>query len=125
MDLVSHNVRTKLDELKRKEMDRLRHLISRKVALNASKLDSEFFGQRFLLTSFVLVKPHDIESLLPKHVDHQNVETFESKDLESLIKQATTDLEEIDKIRREEFKQHEIEKEFERRKHLNVSIYDS
>jgi hypothetical protein len=56
--------------------------------------------------------------MLPKHVDHQNVETFEIKDLETLIRQATFDLEEVDKMRREEFKQHEIEKEYERRKKL-------
>jgi hypothetical protein len=37
LELVNHNVRTKLDELKRKEIERLRQLISRKVALNSSK----------------------------------------------------------------------------------------
>ncbi len=55
---------------------------------------------------------------MPKHVDHQNVETFEVRDLETLIRQATVDLEEVDRLRREEFKQHEIEKEYQRRKHL-------
>ena len=54
-------------------------------------------------------------------MDHNNVETFEVKDLESLIKQATFDLEEVDKLRRDEFKQHELEKEFERRKKLEVN----
>ena len=38
LELVNHNVRTKLDELKRKEIERLRQLISRKVALNSGKL---------------------------------------------------------------------------------------
>jgi hypothetical protein len=59
---------------------------------------------------------------LPKHVDHNNVETFETTDLEKLIKSATVDLEEIDRIRKEEFKEHEIQKEFERRKKLQVII---
>ena len=57
---------------------------------------------------------------MPKHVDHNNIETFEIKDLEKLITQATSDLDEVDRIRREEFKQHELEKEFERRKKLEV-----
>lgn len=38
LDLVAHNVRTKLDELKRQEIERLRKLISRKVALSNRKL---------------------------------------------------------------------------------------
>lgn len=33
LDLVGHNIRTKLDELKRQEIERLRKLIQRKVAL--------------------------------------------------------------------------------------------
>jgi hypothetical protein len=37
LELVNHNVRTKLDELKRKEIERLRQLITRKVALNSSE----------------------------------------------------------------------------------------
>ena len=96
LEFVDHNIRTKLDELKRKEIDRLRTLIARKAALNS-------------------LKPHEIENLLPKHVDHANTETFETSDLEILVKQATSDLEELDKIRRAEFKEHEIEKEYERR----------
>ena len=96
LEFVDHNIRTKLDELKRKEIDRLRTLIARKAALNS-------------------LKPHEIENLLPKHIDHANVETFETNDLEALVKQATSDLEEIDKLRRAEFKEHEIEKEYERR----------
>lgn len=55
---------------------------------------------------------------MPKHVDHNNIETFEENDLETLIKQASHDLEEHDRIRRGEFKQHEIEKEYQRREKL-------
>jgi hypothetical protein len=43
LDLVGHNVRTKLDELKRKEIERLRQLISRKVALNNSNKKIKIF----------------------------------------------------------------------------------
>lgn len=67
------------------------------------------------------MKPHEIEQLLPKHVDHQNIETFEVKDLEKLIQQAAVDLEEVDRLRREEFKQHEMQKELERRQRLEVT----
>ncbi len=69
---------------------------------------------------FLLVQPHDIHTLLPKHLDHNNVDTFEEKDLEQLIKSASNDLEEHDRLRRAEFKDHELNKEYERRKSLEV-----
>jgi hypothetical protein len=40
------------------------------------------------------------------------------KDLEKLILKTQTDLEEIDKRRRKEFKEYEMEKEFEKQEHL-------
>lgn len=95
--MVDPSIRTKLDEIKRMEIERLRRIIRRKAALTNSE-------------------PHETD--LPKHVDHNNIETFEIHDLEKLIKQATFDLEEVDKLRREEFKEHEIEKEYERRKKI-------
>ena len=131
MQLVNHNVRTKLDELKRKEIERLRQLITRKVKLNNRKSPSireswtiERDGSSCLFRCVIfLVQPEEIEKLLPKHVDHSNLETFEVNDLEKLIRQATNDLEEVDKLRREEFKQHELEKEYERRVNLEVSLH--
>lgn len=96
--MVDPSIRTKLDEIKRMEIDRLRRVVRRRAALSNSK-------------------PHEID--LPKHVDHSNIETFEVHDLEKLIKQATFDLDEVDKLRKEEFKEHEIEKEYERRKKIN------
>ncbi len=66
------------------------------------------------------MKPHEVQELLPKHLDHDNIETFEVKDLEKLIRKATVDLEELDKLRREEFKQHEMQKELDRRQRLEV-----
>ena len=65
------------------------------------------------------VHPSEIHTLLPKHIDHNNVETFEEKDLATLIKAASNDLEENDRIRRKEFKDHELEKELERQEELN------
>lgn len=38
LQFVQHHVRTKLDELKRKEIDRMRELIGRKAKMNNSKL---------------------------------------------------------------------------------------
>jgi len=100
LQFVKHHVRTKLDELKRKEINRLRELIGRKAKLNN-------------------VHPSEIHTLLPQHIDHNNVETFEEKDLATLIKAASNDLEENDRIRRKEFKDHELEKELERQEELN------
>lgn len=130
LDLVGHSVRTKLDELKRQEIERLRKLISRKVALNGCKtaqivfiLVEIHFPMFYMQFEFKKkVQPHEVESLLPKHVDHENIETFEVKDLEKLIQKATYDLEEIDRMRREEFKEHEMQKEFERRQKLEVEM---
>lgn len=99
LDLVGHNVRTQLDELKRKEIERLSKLISRKARINQ-------------------LEGKDVESILPKHVDHSNTDTFEKGDLEKLIRQATADLEDIDKKRKDEFKKHELEKEYDRRQAL-------
>jgi nucleobindin len=58
LEFVNHNVRTKLDELKRKEIDRLRDLIMRRAKLSN-------------------LGPTDIENMLPKHLDHNNIETLE------------------------------------------------
>ena len=97
LEFVDHNIRTKLDELKREEIDRLRALIAQKALIHS-------------------LEPHVTETDFPRHIDKtSNIEKFESADLETLFKQATSDLEEIDKLRRAEFKEHEIEKEYERR----------
>jgi len=94
LDYVSHHVRSKLDEIKRKELERLRALATRE----------------FELTNHI-----DRNHLkVPEHVDHGNEHTFEIEDLRKLIFQASKDLAEADKKRREEFKQYEMQKEFEK-----------
>ncbi|XP_052235551.1 nucleobindin-2-like isoform X2 [Dreissena polymorpha] len=99
LELVSHQIREKLDELKRQEMDRLRQLAREKMKqMNAGG-------------------PGLQESDL-HHVDVKNPHSFETADLEKLIKKATSDLDEIDKKRRGEFKQYEMEKEHLRREEL-------
>lgn len=58
MDYVSHHIRSKLDELKRQELNRLRD-IAKKVYNDSG----------------------------PKHIDHENPHSFEKADLLKLIQQ--------------------------------------
>lgn len=103
LDLVSHHVRTKLDELKRQEVGRLRMLIKAKLdSLHDTGIDHH-----------ALLKQFD-------HLNHLNPDKFESTDLDMLIKAATSDLEHYDKTRHEEFKKYEMMKEHERREYLKT-----
>ncbi|XP_043938643.1 nucleobindin-2 isoform X2 [Protopterus annectens] len=103
LDFVSHHVRTKLDELKRQEVARLRMLIKAKMDADQDiGIDHQALLKRF------------------EHVNHQNPHTFESKDLDLLIKTATRDLENYDKEHHDEFKRYEMMKEHERREHLKT-----
>merc|ERR1712071_622358 len=56
--------------------------------------------------------PHDGRLKIPGHLDHKSP-SFESEDLRKLIVQTTKDLEELDKKRKDEFKEYEMQKEFE------------
>ncbi|CAN8214686.1 unnamed protein product [Coccothraustes coccothraustes] len=105
LDLVSHHVRTRLDELKRQEVARLRMLIK-------AKMDS-VQGKNTGIDHQALLKQFE-------HLNHQNPDTFEPKDLDMLIKAATSDLENYDKTRHEEFKKYEMMKEHERREYLKT-----
>ncbi|XP_029142297.1 nucleobindin-2 [Protobothrops mucrosquamatus] len=69
LDLVGHKVRTKLDELKRQEVARLRMLIKAKIdAYQDSGVDHQALLKQF------------------GHLNHHNPHTFEVKDLDMLIK---------------------------------------
>ncbi|TTR52332.1 Nucleobindin-2 [Bagarius yarrelli] len=105
LDFVSHHVRTKLDEIKRQEVNRLRMLIKAKHAVEGG--------------NDVAV---DLQALLKQfeYLNHRNPHTFEVEDLDRLIKSATKDLENYDKERHEEFKKYEMMKEHERREHLKT-----
>ncbi|XP_037034651.1 nucleobindin-2 isoform X3 [Bradysia coprophila] len=100
LEYVNHQVRTRLDEIKREEMERLRQLINKQYQLN-NQIDEEHLK---------------VSSLA--HVDHENMHTFEIKDLQKLITKLSEDLNAADKKRREEFKQYELEKEFEKQEKL-------
>uniref|UniRef100_A0A667YVY4 Nucleobindin-1 n=1 Tax=Myripristis murdjan TaxID=586833 RepID=A0A667YVY4_9TELE len=104
LDLVGHHVRTRLDELKRQEVSRLRMLLK-------AKLDSSTFQTGLQMDHASLLKQFE-------HLDPHNQNTFEAKDLELLISTATKDLENYDAERHEEFKRYEMLKEHERREYL-------
>lgn len=53
-----------------------------------------------------------------EHLDHANIHTFEIDDLRKLIRKTSEDLMAADKDRREEFKQYELQKEFEKQEKL-------
>lgn len=103
LEFLSHGVRTKLDEVKRGELERLRHLAQKQYELSQG-----------------IDKKH---MKIPKHVELKHP-TFEVADLQRLIKQTTDDLEEADKARREDFKKYEMEKKFEKEMRLK-SINDT
>ncbi|XP_062387727.1 nucleobindin-1 [Sardina pilchardus] len=103
LDLVGHHVRTRLDELKRQEVSRLRMLL--KAKMDSTNTQSVQMDHASLLKQF-------------EHLDPHNQNTFEAKDLELLIATATKDLENYDAERHEEFKRYEMLKEHERREYL-------
>ncbi|XP_048025043.1 nucleobindin-2b [Megalobrama amblycephala] len=105
LDFVSHHVRTKLDELKRQEVNRLRTLIKAKQDMTGDK--GMAMDHQALLKQF-------------EHLNHMNPHTFEVEDLDRLIKSATNDLENFDKEQHEEFKKYEMMKELDRREHLKT-----
>ncbi|XP_044759218.1 nucleobindin-2 [Coccinella septempunctata] len=101
LEFVSHHVRTKLDEIKRVELERLKELYEKKRKLQGSD---------------------ETEDPTHKHVDHANPHTFEIEDLKKLIAKTQEDLAEADRLRREEFKEYEMNKELEKQKKLNSSM---
>ncbi|XP_041794644.1 nucleobindin-2-like isoform X1 [Chelmon rostratus] len=103
LDFVHHNFRTKLDELKREEMNRLRMLIKAKHDIEGG--NGRTVDHHALLKQF-------------EHLNHLNPDTFEVEDLDRLIRSATKDLENFDKGSHDEFKRYEMMKEHERRERL-------
>lgn len=93
LQFVDHKIRTKLDELKREELERLRHLATKE---------------------HNLINGLDLNHLnIAEHLDHSNTHTFEIDDLKKLIAKTTKDLADADKRRRQQFKEYEMEKKFE------------
>lgn len=97
LEYVGHHVRSKLDEIKRNEIVRLRELVKKQYE-KSNNLDTN----------------HLKVAQMIHHLDHANEHTFEIDDLQKLIKKTSNDLEEADKRRRQEFKEYEMQKEFEK-----------
>lgn len=98
LEYVNHNVRSQLDELKRIELQRLRELATRQYELS-NHIDRDHMK-------------------IAEHLDHENQHTFEIDDLKKLILKTSQDLSENDRRRREEFKQYELQKEFEKQEQM-------
>lgn len=98
LELVDHQVRSKLDELKRTELERLRGL-AREYYERTNEIDRDHLK-------------------IAEHLDHENEHTFEIEDLRKLIVKTGEDLAEADRRRREEFKEYELQKEFEKQEKL-------
>ncbi|KAM7358306.1 nucleobindin 1 [Cochliomyia hominivorax] len=94
LDYVNHHVRTKLDEIKRRELERLRALAKKEYELE-NEIDRDHLK-------------------INQHIDHANEHTFEIEDLKKLIKKTAEDLAEADRKRQAEFKEYEMQKEFEK-----------
>lgn len=110
---MDHRVRTKLDEIKRQEMERLRLAAMRQViSICDAEEKSQFqvdadFNRISFLSQFELTNDIDREHLKisePQHIDHQNEHTFEIEDLKKLIQKTSEDLAKADAERRKEFK---------------------
>jgi len=92
MDLIGHNVREKLDEIKRMEVEYQRELLRQKKD-HMLNIDRNYWN--------------------PIH--HDNKETFEKDDLKKLLSKHNDMMSEQDKKRHEDFKKYELEKEHKRR----------
>ncbi|XP_022256961.1 nucleobindin-2-like [Limulus polyphemus] len=130
LEFVKHSVRSKLDELKRMEVERLRRLTREEIERTELGLYRDEDGH--LLPAppegrewRTIPRPRGGKGFnrknikVPVHLDPANPHTFEVEDLKKLIKTATKDLEELDRRRREEFKQYEMEKEHQYRESLH------
>ncbi|XP_014669982.1 PREDICTED: nucleobindin-2-like, partial [Priapulus caudatus] len=100
LQFVNHNVRTKLDEIKRREMERLRQ--------TTKKMLQKKEGRDVL-------KQGDIGG----HIDHMNPRGFDMSDLAKLIQKTIADLETLDTQRKDNFKTYEMEKEYHHKEQVN------
>lgn len=98
IDFANHRVRTKLDELKRKEIESQRQLLRQQQDLRKG-IHREYWN--------------------PLN-DRENPNTFEVGDLKKLLSKHHEEMDEIDKKRKQDFQKYEMEKEHERRQRDKV-----
>ncbi|XP_057334542.1 nucleobindin-2 isoform X3 [Microplitis mediator] len=98
LKFIDYNIRTKLDELKRRELERVRH----------------YAIKEYELTNNI--------TITADHMDMHNQHTFEVEDLKKLILRATKDMTEQDRLRREEFKKYEMNKKLEEERKLQGGL---
>jgi len=108
LQFVANEVRSKLNELKRNEMGRLRMLHKKMESLERKEKGNKKADFRDGFAKQNLVG----------HVDHSNHEIFGRRDIENLIEQSSSDLKTIKRQKKKEFKQYEMKKELLRRKRL-------
>lgn len=102
LDDIPGDIRTELDKEKRKEVERIRHLIR-------AQMDMEE-GRRINHNAML----QDIAG----HLDHEVPHSFTEKDVANLVKKAAVDLENYDKQRHDRFKKYEIEKKLQQERKL-------
>lgn len=88
LNFVSHDIRTKLDEIKRQEVEYQKDLIRQKKD-HMTGVDRNYWN--------------------PLH--HDNMDTFEMEDMKKLLSKHNDMMNEQDKKRKDEFKEYELEKE--------------
>ncbi|CAK8685596.1 unnamed protein product [Clavelina lepadiformis] len=98
------DIRDQLNSLKKEEMTRLRKILHAKTELEKGRK----------------VKKSAYLTQIANHLDHENPHSFEAADLTNLIRAATTDLENFDKNRHEEFKNYEMKKELLREEKMQM-----
>ncbi|KAK3700597.1 hypothetical protein QZH41_010512 [Actinostola sp. cb2023] len=99
IDFVRHDVRTKLDELKRQEVERQRQIRRQMNDHEIGLKEREHWNPVF---------------------DDDNPDFFGPEDFKKLLDKHHGEMDKRDKERREDFKKHEMEKEHERKMKLKV-----
>uniref|UniRef100_A0A914WA46 NACHT domain-containing protein n=1 Tax=Plectus sambesii TaxID=2011161 RepID=A0A914WA46_9BILA len=92
VDELGPGIMDQLTQAKLKEIERLRMAIQKQIEVEGGA--------------------HNVK--MPEHLDAANWEKFGKDDLKKLIKQTVIDMEELDKKRKEKFKEYEMKKEAER-----------
>jgi len=106
LEFAAHHVRSQLDEIKRREIDRLRTDIKEMMRLNQ--------GEKPVHDDYI----KSMTAHMGRPKDPKEFDKFSSDDLQQLINVATRDLEALDNRRKEEFKRNEMQREIKHREEM-------